>query len=240
MSTWSSNFRCVTGPKSYAAPRPLTFLRHIKVFEMQTAALRYELGDHHTYDFIEGSIPHPTAPEIEDLFPGDEEFFTYFDATSSLSCRTALDDLEAYITAEGPFDAVMAFSQGASLAATLMVRQLQREPANRPVQPFFKCAVFFSGGIPADPATLPGEELRPLDYATDGEVIHVPTAHIYGSNDQQYPTFGPVLSKLCDAKMRTVFVHEGGHEVPGTRLKDAVSGAVNAIRKAVDMALTVQ
>lgn len=38
-----------------------------KVFEMQTAAIRYELGDHHEFEFVEGTISHAIAPEIEPL-----------------------------------------------------------------------------------------------------------------------------------------------------------------------------
>jgi hypothetical protein len=29
---------------------------------MQTAAIRYELGDHHTYDFVEGNITCEIEP----------------------------------------------------------------------------------------------------------------------------------------------------------------------------------
>lgn len=144
-----------------------------------------------------------------------------------------MDDLEDYIATEGPFDAVMAFSQGAGLAATLMIRKLLQEPAQQRINPLFKCAIFFSGGIPGDPAALGKNELRPLSYDTDGEVIGVPTAHIWGSNDQQYPTFGPVLSQLCKREMRTVFIHQGGHEIPGSSSKDAVTATVHAIRRTI-------
>lgn len=28
------------------------------------APIRYELGDNHTYEFVEGTIPHPMAPGV--------------------------------------------------------------------------------------------------------------------------------------------------------------------------------
>lgn len=33
-----------------------------KIFEIQTAAIRYELGDNHIYDFVEGTIPSKMQP----------------------------------------------------------------------------------------------------------------------------------------------------------------------------------
>lgn len=165
---------------------------------------------------------------------------SYLDEKTASSCTAALDDLEDYIAAEGPFDAVMAFSQGAGLAAMLMVRKLQQEPMQQRLNPLFKCAIFFSGGFPGDPAALRKNELRPLSYDTDEEVIHLPTAHIWGANDQQYPTFGPVLSQLCKHETRMVFMHQGGHEIPGTSSKEAVTATVHAIRRTVAKAIPVQ
>lgn len=60
-----------------------------QIFEMQTgknfqlvylgptnltpeAAVRYELGDHHTYDFVEGNIPWETAPGKASISLGPE------------------------------------------------------------------------------------------------------------------------------------------------------------------------
>lgn len=133
----------------------------------------------------------------------------------------------------------MAFSQGATLAATLMVRRFQRD-VGIPSDPLFKCAIFISGGVPGDPVGLEQDKIRTLDYTSNGEVIQVPTAHIWGANDQNSPTFGRVLSKLCKAALRTVCVHNGGHEVPGPRDQAALNGTVMAIQKTVDMVLSAQ
>lgn len=133
----------------------------------------------------------------------------------------------------------MAFSQGAILAATLMVRSFQRNAGGR-TDPPFKCAIFISGGVPGDPAALELDQVRTLDYATDGEVIHVPTTHIWGANDRQEPTYGPVLSKLCKAALRTVYVHGGGHEVPGPKNPAALSSTVMAVQSTIDMVLSAQ
>ena len=82
--------------------------------------------------------------------------------------------------------------------------------------------------------------LRTMNVETDGEVIDIPTAHIWGKNDDLYPTFGPVLSQLCKQGMRVDFLHEGGHELPRGNVKGEVEGAVLAIRKTVERALLMQ
>ena len=134
----------------------------------------------------------------------------------------------------------MAFSQGAALAATLMVRKSQQDPKGQRADPVFKCAVFISGGVPCDPDLLMQDELRLLSYEVDQEPVAVPTANIWGAHDTLFPGSSAALSKLCNARERTDFVHEGGHEVPGSKSKEAVNGTVHAIRRAIDKALYAQ
>lgn len=70
----------------------------------------------------------------------------------------------------------------------LMIRHQQQHP-NAP--PVFKCAIFFSGGVLADPVALVEKgEIRWLSGERDGVKIEVPTAHVWGANDVLYPDFG--------------------------------------------------
>lgn len=151
----------------------------------------------------------------------------------------ALDELERYVMTEGPFDGVMAFSAGAGFAASLMIRRFRQDPVREHINPLFKCAVFFSGGVPGE-LSDDGKAIRLLNFETDGELIEVPTAHIWGANDQLYPTFGPVLSKLCKIETRAVFIHDGGHELPGSKDRESVSSAVKVIRRTIERALSAQ
>lgn len=102
--------------------------------------------------------------------------------------------------------------------------------------------MFFSGGIPL----ILGEEeggydsVRFANRENDGVLLALPTANIWGRNDRLWPGTSELLNSLCEEEMRSVFIHEGGHEIPGVRTKDDVLGAVKAIRRAVDRALTVQ
>ncbi|RDL41697.1 uncharacterized protein BP5553_01676 [Venustampulla echinocandica] len=169
--------------------------------------------------------------EIKSFFAPSDRFFAYFDASLVRTCQQALQDLDNYIKTEGPFDAVLAFSQGAALASTLLVQKWRQNPQEQQVSPIFKCAVFISGGVPVDPDVLLHGELRTLSADVDGEVIPIPTAHIWGTNDTLFPGSSATLSKLCNGTVRSEFVHEGGHEVPG-ETRDLAS-TVHAIKRVV-------
>lgn len=170
-----------------------------------------------------------------------DEFFQYAEETSAESCLKAIDDLEDYVRSDGPFEGVMAFSQGAGLAATLMIRKYKKDPIGQRLSPLFKCAIFFCGAVPEDPCVVAQGNVRRLMRAEDdGEVIEIPTAHIWGKNDQLYPNFGPVLSGLCKKSVRAHLLHEGGHEVPGPKYPDALKDAVRCIERTIKRALEVQ
>lgn len=177
------------------------------------------------------------GPGIEAIYGPQQECYAYFDPANLTSIRTALDDLQAYIEVDGPFDGIVGYSQGAAIAATLLLQDKIDHPSQ--LEPLCKCAVFLSGGVPFDPAALRRGGTRFLDPAVDGEPIAIPTAHIWGSNDLDFPDTSPKLSKLCAADRRTEIVHHGGHEIPA--LKGAfLENVVNAFHEIVTMALSVQ
>lgn len=215
------------------------------------AAIQYELGDHHTYDFVEGVVPWEIDPdkcrhgpssterfrakfltEIKHLLPSGYETYTYFDYTSKKSIRKAVDDLETFLQTDGPYDGVIAFSQAASLVSTWMLRQAKRA---RRSDPAFKCAIFLSAALlPYDFEQLKEGRLQLVSTAEVGEAIGIPTAHVWGEEDQFFDT-ATDFSNLCKSDVKSVFIHKGGHEVPGASSKEAVSRAVNIIRRAIQL-----
>ena len=187
----------------------VNYLHQIKPLQWRVEGLRFWAG-------------------IEDVFGPQEECYACFDPDSVTSIQTALRDLKDYMTADGPFDGVMAFSQGAALAALLLIEEAATRPTRQP--PIFKCAIFLSGIVPCDHEELAQGRIRWLDPAYDAEVITVPTTHIWGSNDREYPGISEGLSKLCKADRRREVVHKGGHEIPGTRDESLVD-MVQAIKE---------
>ncbi|KAI0147453.1 serine hydrolase-domain-containing protein [Xylariaceae sp. FL1272] len=148
------------------------------------------------------------------------------------SCAAALSDLEMYLALEGPFDGVLAFSQGAMLAATYLAwKETQDQNLGVTDRPF-KFAVFFSAWDVYDGKLLHQGQARRMAEKTDGHVINIPTAHIWGRNDST--SGNPIgVSQLCVATSRQVFVHEGAHEVPGSRMSSSVKASVRMIRRVI-------
>ncbi|KAL4917378.1 serine hydrolase FSH [Aspergillus aurantiobrunneus] len=205
-----------------------------KILEMQTAALRYELGDGHTYDYAEGLFTTPIAPEVESFVTGNETGFSHFDLESSTGSLKPVQDLEDFVAAEGPYDGVIAFSQGIVLASTLIIRNLQE---GKPVP--FKCAVFFSpvmGLLDVEETSRAGRAVEIDASRSSSTVMTLPTAVIWGSQDP-YQVKAREMVPLCAPEQLSTFVHHGGHEIPGSGANDAVIQSVNAIRRTIDRAL---
>ncbi|KAI9044724.1 uncharacterized protein KD926_011694 [Aspergillus affinis] len=102
------------------------------VLKTQIASLRYHLDatDSHEFDFIDGAVLWPPARGIREVFGDEVESFSYFDE-SAASILGAVVDLAQYIDTHGPFDGVIGFSQGAVLAATLIIAQSQTQMPRR-------------------------------------------------------------------------------------------------------------
>lgn len=183
---------------------------------------------------------------IEEVYGPQEECYACFDPNSASSIQKALEDLKEYLEADGPFDGVMAFSQGAALAALLLVEEsVNRAGAgvgagvdaeDEEQRSSFKCAVFLSGIVPCDVASLARGSIRWLDPRIDGEIIRLPTAHIWGKNDSEYPGISEGLGMLCCGDMRRTVVHEGGHEVPGSQ-DESLEEMVKAIEETIGLAM---
>ena len=125
-----------------------------------------------------------------------------------------LTELYRTVEEEGPFYGVIGYSEGATVAATLLVDDLKRREAK--VQPgsSFECAIFFHGWPPL--ATEGKETLLLSDDV--GELITVPTFHVIGASDP-YLVGSMALFSVCDSDTAQIFDHGKGHMVP----RDAVT-----------------
>jgi len=174
--------------------------------------------------------------ELASLASADDQYYAYFNPSSVPSYIRAVEQLHDYVTAEGPFDGVLAFSQGAGLAAMHLVHKSLQEPTQKPS---FKVAILISCVAVYDSvAWLEQGQVRTMDPAIDGEPISIPTAHIWGAQDG-LKSECEALSNLSNETLRAVFVHGRGHEVPGLGNQGAVSGAVRAIRRAITLAMPI-
>ncbi|KAI4262760.1 MAG: hypothetical protein L6R42_002065 [Xanthoria sp. 1 TBL-2021] len=103
----------------------------------------------------------------------------------------------------GPFDGLLGFSEGACVAANILLDQERTSP-ERP----FKCAVFFNG-IP--PARAGNAGIYLADEC--GQVIKTPTLHVFGARDPgKFASLA--LGNLCTSDNSLVYDHGQGHEIP--------------------------
>lgn len=88
------------------------------------------------------------------------------------SAQEAMDYLYRIMEEDGPFDGIIGYSEGATVAATLLLHE-QRRFETEGIEPMFKCALFFAGWPPMSP------ELDRIVLADESELtITIPTCHI--------------------------------------------------------------
>lgn len=126
-------------------------------------------------------------------------------ALPSARLTEAFEHVSRFIAEEGPFDAVMGFSQGAALAAAMIAHH---EKTNPGAAPLFRAAVFICGGAPWDSSGI--EYIAPKP---DAFAITIPTAHIVGKLDPLYPE-SMKLFGLCEPAKAVFYDHESKHMVP--------------------------
>ncbi|RAH70042.1 uncharacterized protein BO66DRAFT_94168 [Aspergillus aculeatinus CBS 121060] len=204
-----------------------------RIFQQQTAALRYELGDDHSYDFVNGAVAWETDRDLDQFVMGEEQTFAHCDPDGPESCLQALEHLERYIAAEGPYDGIMGFSQGANVALSWLLK-LQREARPLP----FRFGVFFSNPWAVyDYQELVGGRIVPLQRDACAGMLDLPTAHIWGSADKNAPASEAITAACVEGK-RSVWVHNKGHEIPVNT--DAVIAMGKTITRALVRASTTQ
>ena len=157
----------------------------------------------------------------------------------------ATSDLAEYImqAAEDgePYDAIIGFSQGASLAATMLAHQFKGMDSDTiPV----KCAIFCCGGIHelTDGYTPSiSDDESDFDDRDSGffskesfntPSIKIPTMHVIGKRDYQYNGWNWKLVDACEPSERNVYVHDGSHEMPKSR--QDLGAVVEMAKKMID------
>ncbi|KAF8850341.1 hypothetical protein BDZ45DRAFT_751849 [Acephala macrosclerotiorum] len=140
------------------------------------------------------------------------------------SAQEALNYLYRIIEEDGPFDGIIGYSEGATVAATLILHeQMRLETEGR--EPTFKCALFFAGWPPLN------AELNRIVLADESDLtITIPTCHVIGSLDP-YLAGSIALYNICEMDNAYLFDHAKGHTLP--RDKHTVKELGDIIRNMV-------
>ncbi|KAI0875890.1 serine hydrolase FSH [Hypoxylon argillaceum] len=200
-----------------------------KIFEMQTARICQALGRDHQFVFANGNVP--AQPDAGAAAISDE-YFGYV-GSSIPEHEDLYHDLLDIVNNQGPFDGLMGFSEGGAVAAWMLIENSRHPLTFGP----FKCAIFFSAAVPFDPDVVRSGIVKPVDPAIEGEMIKIPTAHAWSSENDVNEKAAQSLASLCSAKVRETFVHTLGHNVPGSKSdSEALAGALRIIERTIERA----
>jgi len=113
-------------------------------------------------DFPECDTPEDTMREL----------FKEGVASSVLSTKRAIQFLLDIMKKEGPFEGIIGYSEGATVAGTLLLAEqdLLKKTGR---QPMIKCAVFFAGWPPLDPTTFSMVLSDESDTMIDIHTVHI-------------------------------------------------------------------
>ena len=168
------------------------------------------------FDFIDGEVSCGPGPGVAGFYEGP--YYSFYNWPRSLeseeledeaSLQQAYDLLYDIIEEDGPFDGILGFSHGATLAYGFLAQHRKKNPYDSP-NSLFRCAAFFSG---MPPFRLGGNDEWVYDKGIQGGV-GIPTLHVAGKTDfvEQHTK---KLYAMCEPGSARLVVHGKGHEIPG-------------------------
>ena len=171
-----------------------------------------------SFHFVDGELESATpGPGIGNTY--ESPYYSYHNWPRSLdpaddrSLSEAYDFLYDVIDEEGPFDAILGFSQGATLAYGFLAQHARNHPYESPTS-LFRCAIFFGALPPFRTKGKDGAAAEQLIYDEDLQgAVRIPTLHVAGKSDFVYP-HSVKLHQLCNASWAGLVVHPKGHEIP--------------------------
>ncbi|KAJ3347463.1 Ovarian cancer-associated protein 2 [Allomyces javanicus] len=194
------------------------YTQNASVFSKRTAALRKSFKKRAEFVYVTAPLYtadfDTTEADAEDLADvGDEGPRAWFRREEQPVFREwgydeSFSLLKTVLETQGPFDAVLGFSQGANMAALLAMRMHPNAP-NGPLttaHPPLRFAILSSGFVSRD------SDLAPLFHAPVAP-WPIPTLHIWGAADEWVPAnrSRDLAAAFANA---AVYEHAGGHFLP--------------------------
>lgn len=186
-----------------------------------------------TFHFLDGELDSPApGPGIEGFYEGP--YLNYhkwprnFNSEDEKTVADAYDILSEFIEEEGPFDGVLGFSHGASLAYGFLAQDTNNNGLCVSGS-LFRCAAFFSA--------IPPFRMNESDQIIYDEglqrSVNIPTLHVVGREDFVYH-HSIKLHAMSDPQWRKLVEHKSGHEIPrdAASVKAVAAGIREMIREA--------
>ncbi|EKG10396.1 hypothetical protein MPH_12495 [Macrophomina phaseolina MS6] len=124
-----------------------------RILRAQIEPFRRLLPAHYEFFYLEGEYECGPAEGVADVFPGP--YLCYYPMPPTReSLRRAHDRVLETVERDGPFDIVLGFSQGAALAASVLLHDAasttlgKSQPRDDSEEPLFRAAVFLCASMP--------------------------------------------------------------------------------------------
>ena len=153
----------------------------------------------------------PAAPDILTFF-GEGTYWEWYDFSSSSSTKestlegaeSSLSQIMRYIDKNGPFDAILGFSQGSSVLGILTALYSTKKKSIIP----WRISIHVSGSLVRDTKYGPM-----LNNAAAVAPIRHKSIFLIGETDYLTPRTYE-LTKIYEPSLQTIFTHKEGHKFP--------------------------
>ncbi|KAK1977918.1 serine hydrolase FSH [Colletotrichum cereale] len=158
------------------------------IFENQLDGLVGSVDASYEFVFVNGHVPSHRGPGMSPAVNGP--FYSFTEGYSPDEIQAAHNEIAATVAELGPFDGIVGFSQGASLALSYIYHQQVNGE-----EPDFKFAVFFSSIVPfSTDSTYCEREIEELcSYRRTGMIVKNLTPKQQVFNDCLVRTFQSAL-----------------------------------------------
>ncbi|KAK6029793.1 serine hydrolase, partial [Ostertagia ostertagi] len=196
------------------------------LFREKTGSLRKQFKKYADFEFISAPlVPNVEAEERGDVrswwFSRENDQFSSRDVCSiATGFEKSVSVVGEYVRANGPFDGILGFSQGASMAHLLLAMEKNGE-----IKLGFRFAILFAGFL----------SLSSVHNCYTCQTLDIPSLHIYGSSDQ-------IVIAATSEELKSMFtssiaiVHDGGHFIPSmSKYRDIFSEFLERFKCIVNM-----
>ena len=208
-----------------------------RIFRLQCRILERELRPTFRLCFAEGPYPSQPGPDVTSVYKDFGPFRSWLPDQKSDSAKVVenpLDDLQKSLEAamyeddqkgaHGDWVALLGFSQGAKVCASLLLAQ-QNQAEDvwwHKMGVKFRFAVLLAGRGPlistaaaklaTSQQTTASSLKRPP--ALREPILHMPTIHVHGLQDPGLELHRRMLYRYCDKSRSVLIEWEGEHRVP--------------------------
>jgi pimeloyl-ACP methyl ester carboxylesterase len=225
-----------------------------RIFRAQCRVLRSHLASSFRLIFADAPFLSPPGPDVESVYAEWGPFRSWLQVFAQLDVtKSVVEGIDTSIAAAiceddrlgatGAVVGLLGFSQGARIAASLLLRQQNQNrhwnqwngSEKRVMDPRF--AVLLAGRGPLlwlDPDPNPDAE---INHEWRAAVVSVPTIHVHGLRDAGIEVHRELLYKCCQKGSTRLVEWEGDHRVP-IKTKDVAAVVAEVMQVASNTGVT--